>query len=229
MRQFIFSILIGTCMMATAQQKRIYFYADFVKTKIQYKDGTRYQVMGNYDVANKKMMYLQGNQLMEAINPEIIDTICMGNSTWIYHNKQFCEVFKCESGIDVLVGWHIAKRHEGYAGVYGTAQVPSKKIELTDNLGMGELSVSGGGVYYEATGTNQGMGNGLNVDVWKIKNQSTYYFTKNGKEYALKGLKSIYKAFPEHKEQIKQFVKTNKLEMTNAENALKIVDYILTL
>ncbi|MBP5619304.1 MAG: hypothetical protein J6X23_02495, partial [Bacteroidaceae bacterium] len=78
-------------------------------------------------------------------------------------------------------------------------------------------------------GVNQHDGNGRNLDVWKTKNQSTYYFTKNGKEYSIKGIKSVYKAFPEQKEQIKQFVQDNKLDMMNAENALQVIDYLFSL
>ncbi|MBR5918520.1 MAG: hypothetical protein IK067_04245, partial [Prevotella sp.] len=181
-------------------------------------------------IANRKLMFMQGNQLMEATAPESIDTLYMGGSRWVYKDKQFCEIIDRENGERLLVGWHITKIHEGYVGALGSvSQAPSRKVQLGDQFGMGTIAGISGGMYNGTFGTNQNDGNGRNLDVWRSKNQSTYYFTKNGKEHAVKGLKSVYKAFPEHKEQIKQFVRENKLDMTNAENALKIIDFILTL
>ena len=94
---------------------------------------------------------------------------------------------------------------------------------------MGTIAGIGGGMYNGSYGVNQYDGNGRNLDVWKTKNQSTYFFTKNGKEYSVKNIKSVYKAFPEQKEQIKQYVRDNKLDMMTAENALQVIDYIFSL
>lgn len=47
--------------------------------------------------------------------------------------------------------------------------------------------------------------------------------------YALKGMKSVYKAFPEHKEQIKQYARENKVDMMTASGALQLIDYLMSL
>lgn len=228
MRKILTIILLSACTMCMAQEKRIYFYADFVKTNFLYKNGARNQAMANYDVANRKVMFKQGNQLMELINPETIDTLYIGGSRWIYKDHQFCEVIDRENGNRVLVGWMIRKIQEGYVGAYGTSQVPTRKIQLTDDFGLGNLS-EGGGMYNGSADVNVDKGDGLNLVAWRSKNQSTYYFTKNGQEYALKGMKSIQKAFPEYKEQIKQFCHDNKIDTMTAEGMLQVIDYILTL
>lgn len=230
MRNLFTLILLALTTSILAQEKRIYFFGDFVTTEFLYKNRAHNQARANYDVANRKIMYLQDEQLMELINPETIDTLYMGGSRWVYRNKQFCEVIDREDGNRVLVGWHITRVHEGYVGAFGsTSQVPSRKIQLSDQFGMGTIAGTSGGMYNGSYGVNQHDGNGRNLDVWKTKNQSTYYFTKNGKEYSIKGIKSVYKAFPEQKEQIKQFVQDNKLDMMNAENALQVIDYLFSL
>jgi len=229
MRKLFTIILLTVCTIAMAQEKRIYFYADFTKSTILYKNGAKNVANANYDVANRKLMYKQGEQLMELLAPETIDTLYMGGSRWVYKDKQFCEVIDREGFERVLVGWHITKVHEGYVGVYGTSQVPSRKVQLSDQFGMGTIAGISGGMYNGSYGVNQNDGNGRNLDVWKTKNKSTYYFTKNGREYAVKGLKSVYKAFPDKKQQIKQYTRENKLDMMNAENALKVIDYLQTL
>ncbi|MBR5698892.1 MAG: hypothetical protein IKX44_09785 [Prevotella sp.] len=230
MRKLLTIILIAVCTTTLAQEKRIYFYSDFVKSNILYKNGARNQTNANYDVANRKLMFMQGEQLMELLAPETIDTLYMGGSRWVYRDKQFCEVIDREDGNRILVGWHVTKVHEGYVGALGSvAQAPSRKVQLGDQFGMGTIAGISGGMYNGTFGTNQNDGNGRNFDVWKTKNKSTYYFTKNGKGYAVKGMKSILKAFPQKKELIKQFVHNKKIDTMTAEGMLQVIDYILTL
>lgn len=228
MRKILLLIFLCTCTWAWAAENRIYFYPEFVKTKIVYKDGTQFQVIANYDVANKKVMYMQGQQLMEMVSPHLVDSIFLGGSVWVYHNYQFCEVIQREGKPQILAGWYIRKIHKGYEGAYGTSQIPSKKLAIIDNVGMGDIPLMGGADNV-ANHVNQGNGNSMNRDVWKAKNQSTYYFTKNGKEYAVKGMKSVLKAFPTKKDQIKQYVHDNHIDTLTAEGMLQVIDYLMTL
>lgn len=226
MRKILTLILLAVCTLSMAQEKRIYLYPNFQKTLIKYKSGARFAVVANYDVANQKVMYKQGEDLMEMTGPQLVDTIRFGGDSWVYHMGQFCEVTKHDNG-EILIGWHITKVHEGYVGVYGTSQVPSHKIQLEGNFGMGTIAGISGGMYNGSSGTNEADGQGRNLDVWKNKNQNTYYFTKNGQEYKVNSLKSVYKAFPDQKEKIQAYVKENNLDMMSAEKALQIVAFLL--
>ena len=67
MRKYLIVILLAVCATAMAQEKRVYFYADFVKTNILYKNGAKNVAKANYDVANRKVMFMQGEQLMELL------------------------------------------------------------------------------------------------------------------------------------------------------------------
>ena len=230
MRKFFIIALIAVCATAMAQEKRIYFFADFQKTTIHYKNGAKNVANANYDVANRKVMFMQGEQLMELLAPETIDTLYMGGSRWVYKNKQFCEVIDREDGNRLLVGWHITKVHEGYEGALGSiSQAPSRKVQLSDQFGMGTIAGISGGMYNGSFGVNQNDGNGRNFDVWRTKNQSTYYFTKDGREYGVKGMKSVLKAFPTKKNEIKQYVHDNHIDTLTAEGMLQVIDYLMTL
>lgn len=230
MRKYLIVILLAVCATAMAQEKRIYFFADFQKTTILYKNGAKNVTNANYDVANRKVMFMQGEQLMELLAPETIDTLYMGGSRWIYKDKQFCEVIDREDGNRLLVGWHITKVHEGYEGALGSiSQAPSRKVQLSDQFGMGTIAGISGGMYNGSFGVNQNDGNGRNFDVWRTKNQSTYYFTKDGREYGVKGMKSVLKAFPTKKDQIKQYVHDNHIDTLTAEGMLQVIDYLMTL
>lgn len=230
MRKFFIIALLAVCATAMAQEKRIYFFADFQKTTIHYKNGAKNVANANYDVANRKVMFMQGEQLMELLAPETIDTLYMGGSRWVYKNKQFCEVIDREDGNRLLVGWHITKVHEGYEGALGSiSQAPSRKVQLSDQFGMGTIAGISGGMYNGSFGVNQNDGNGRNFDVWRNKNQSTYYFTKDGREYGVKGMKSVLKAFPTKKAQIKQYVHDNDIDTLTAEGMLQVIDYLISL
>lgn len=230
MRKYLIIALLAVCATAMAQEKRIYFFADFQKTTILYKNGAKNVAKANYDVANRKVMFMQGEQLMELLAPETIDTLYMGGSRWVYKNKQFCEVIDREDGNRLLVGWHITKVHEGYEGALGSiSQAPSRKVQLSDQFGMGTIAGISGGMYNGSFGVNQNDGNGRNFDVWRTKNQSTYYFTKDGREYGVKGMKSVLKAFPTKKAQIKQYVHDNDIDTLTAEGMLQVIDYVMTL
>lgn len=230
MRKYFIIALLAVCATAMAQEKRIYFFADFQKTTIHYKNGAKNVANANYDVANRKVMFMQGEQLMELLAPETIDTLYMGGSRWVYKNKQFCEVIDREDGNRLLVGWHITKVHEGYEGALGSiSQAPSRKVQLSDQFGMGTIAGISGGMYNGSFGVNQNDGNGRNFDVWRNKNQSTYYFTKDGREYGVKGMKSVLKAFPTKKAQIKQYVHDKDIDTLTAEGMLQVIDYVMTL
>jgi hypothetical protein len=102
-------------------------------------------------------------------------------------------------------------------------------VQLSDQFGMGTIAGISGGMYNGSFGVNQNDGNGRNFDVWRTKNQSTYYFTKDGQEYGVKGMKSVLKAFPTKKAQIKQYVHDNDIDTLTAEGMLQVIDYVMTL
>lgn len=229
MRKLLTAALLALCTLSAAQEKRVFFFADFVNTLIQYKSGQKFRVKANYDMANRKMMYMQGERLMELTDAQLVDTIFTDGYAWVHHDGHFCQVADSEDGHRVLLGWHVVSVHDGYVGAYGISQTPSRKVQLGSDFGLGSLSGQAGGMYNGTYGTNADDGNGRNLDVWRKKSCSTYYFVKNGREYAVQSLKGVYKAFPEHKEEIKRYVKAHHLDMTTAVKALRIIDYIMML
>lgn len=127
--------------------------------------------------------------------------------------------------VDIL--WRIHKVHEGYVGAFGqTQQVGAKKIELQGNFGMGGFA--NGGMYNGSSDYNRDS-NGRNLDVWKMKNANTYYFEKDGKQYAISRQKSLYKQFPKQKAQLEAFASEHGLDFMSADKAVTLIDYLLSL
>ncbi|MCE2616636.1 hypothetical protein [Phocaeicola oris] len=223
MRKILFILFVFLCSSTMAQQKRIYFFPEFIKSKIVYKNKAKFVVMLNYDASNKKMLYMQDDQMMELINPQTVDTIYTGGRTWVYHNQQFCEVIQRENGNKILIGWVMKNVYKGQKGALGmTTQAHVQKLRAVDFAGAQNGQNMNAGMeaaQYDSWNAD--------FDVWKQKNNNTYYFNIGDKQYALTSLKSVYKAFPERKEEIKMFVHDKKLDMMNAEKALEIIDFLM--
>lgn len=231
MRKYLTFLLLGLCMAVMGQEKRLYFFPDFLPTRIVYQGGATYRVQANYDVANQKMMYQQDGQLMELTHPQLVDTIFTGGRKWVFHDGQFCEVIRRPSGAETLIGWHMTKIQVGYEGALGTvSQAPTQKVELGGNFGMGSFTGdSGGGMYNGSFGVNDQVGSGNMMDVWHNRNSNVYYFTKGAKEYKIKSIKQVYKAFPDRKDEMRQYFSDHHLDMLTAENALAVIDYLQSL
>lgn len=149
-----------------------------------------------------------------------------GERKFVGRKGDFVERCKQKHGtVDIL--WRIHKVHEGYVGAFGqTQQVGAKKIELQGNFGMGGFA--NGGMYNGSSDYNRDS-NGRNLDVWKMKNANTYYFEKDGKQYAISRLKSLYKKFPKQKAQLEAFASEHGLDFMSADKAVMLIDYLLSL
>lgn len=226
MRNYLSIILLFCCSLTVSAQKpRIYFFKDFVQSRITYKNHQRFIVMLNFDAANGEMLYKEGETMMTLTNPEAVDTISVGDRKYVYHDKKFCEVFQRENGT-VLLGWKLKQVHKGQTGAFGLpTQAHVQKLSTVDLSGMGLGANPNAGMGYIQYDNYEAP----SFDVWKQKNDNTYYFTKGGKEYKVRTLKNVYKAFPQYKEKIQSFVKENDLDMIHADNAVQIIDYIFTL
>ena len=223
-------IAISATSFCNAQSERIFLFDNFAKGAVHFKSGAINASLMNYDANNGKMYFMQGQELMELVGAETIDSICFGERVFLQRNGDFQEKYKMQNG-EVKILWRINKIHAGYVGAFGnTSQVHSQKVQLPGNFGMGDFTTNGGGGMYNGSfGVNNKNGGGINRDVWHMKTQNTYFFTKDGKEYKIKRSKDILKAFPEKKEEIKQYISDNKLGMLSADDFLNVIDFVQSL
>lgn len=222
-----FAFAICSVLSVSAQGERIFLFDNFAKGLIKFKSGAVNVSMMNYDANNGKMYFKQNEELMELSYPQTIDTIKFGEREFVGRNGDFVELYTLKHGA-VKILWRIQKVHEGYVGAFGQpSQVGAKKIQLQGNFGMGGFA--NGGMYNGSSGTNQEDTNGRNLDIWKIKNANTYIFVKDGKEYAISRLKSLYKKFPKYKKQLEDFANEHELDMMSADKAVILIDYLLSL
>ena len=204
--------------MSAQQFSRIFLFDEFAKAQIKFRNRTQAIVSLNYDVANKKMLYTQGDDLMEVTNIQTVDTIFVKGHKFIPVANVFYEVVPLKNGI-VYIDWLIKDVNIGSKGALGAVTQGS-----VHNLQMSNLGLNAVEMYTPYK--QQELGS---TDLYQRKSDNTYFIRKKNKFVKLKTLKQLKKASPDNKDKIDAFAKENKIDMKETRDALLVINYCLWL
>lgn len=204
--------------MSAQQFSRIFLFDEFAKAQIKFRNRTQAIVSLNYDVANKKMLYTQGDDLMEVTNIQTVDTIFVKGHKFIPVANVFYEVVPLKNGI-VYIDWLIKDVNIGSKGALGAVTQGS-----VHNLQMSNLGLNAVEMYTPYK--QQELGS---TDLYQRKSDNTYFIRKKNKFVKLKTLKQLKKASPDNKDKIDAFAKENKIDMKETRDALLVINYCLGL
>lgn len=204
--------------MSAQQFSRIFLFDEFAKAQIKFRNRTQATVSLNYDVANKKMLYTQGDDLMEVTNIQTVDTIFVKGHKFIPVANVFYEVVPLKNGI-VYIDWLIKDVNIGSKGALGAVTQGS-----VHNLQMSNLGLNAVEMYTPYK--QQELGS---TDLYQRKSDNTYFIRKKNKFVKLKTLKQLKKASPDNKDKIDAFAKENKIDMKETRDALLVINYCLGL
>lgn len=208
-----FICLIWVAITATAQtQKRIYLFEKYTNGVVLLKNKARVSTSLNYDAANRNMMYIDNGNEMILNEAQGVDTVYIGNYKFIPNGQHgFLEKMPVSNG-DIFINWALKKQMIGKKGAYG--QVIQGNVEVMDlNMIKGQAGVTN----REENVTN----------VYTQQNENEYWLLRAGKFVKCNNEKSLLKLFPGKEEQIKAYIKEQKLDFRNTQQALDIVDYCL--
>ena len=201
MKAFLtFFILYFFSLSVSAQQfKRIFLFNDFVQAQIKFRNHSVSVVSLNYDASNKTMLFRQGEEMMEMTNPAQVDTVIIGKRKFVPVGRGFYEVVCRKEGV-VYIDW------------------------LLKDVKMSDLGLNGTEMYtpYE----RQKIGS---TEVYRRKNDNTYYIKVEGKLEKVKSLKHLEKIFIGHKDEIRKFAKDHKIDMKDILDVFSILDYCMEL
>lgn len=194
-----------------AQKSTVFLFTDFVQGTVTMKNGTKVSALLNYDAANSKMMFKQGNDLMILTGMNTIDTVYIDNRKFFpVRSLLFLESVTCEHGT-VYINWQLRSKYQGQKGAYGqvshAANVESINTSYWTNSGYKDES----------------------LDVYKQENNNEYWLERNGKFVKCKNQKSLLKLFPEYIDDIKEYINNNNLSFNNAKQVVMLLDYCLSL
>ena len=201
MKRFILMLSLALMPMAflQAQQRFIFLFPDFEEGHIQFINRSVADVRLNFDALSQTVYYYDGETLMELTNLNMVSRIEADGRTFVVHDDRLCEAIEREKG-RVLVNWKFKNVNTGSVGALGATT--QSKVEALHS--RSEHS----------------------QEMWQKKNDNTYYFSVGDREYCVKRLKDLYKAFPAQAAALKAFAKENELTMTNADDAFRMFDYL---
>ena len=114
----IFPLIVGflaLCLSSSAQQRALLF-PDFVDGNVRFIGNTRVEKLKlNFDMIAQKVLYLDGETLMEITNMPMIQTIVTEDRSFIMRQGMLCEI-KGNDDFQVLVNWKVKKAWSDHTG-----------------------------------------------------------------------------------------------------------------
>lgn len=205
------------CSTCIAQTGSIFLFEQFVRAKVHFKNNAVTVYPMNYDANAGKMYFTQQGEMMEMTGVNMVDTIAWGDRKFIPEGRRFREVQKLSNGT-IYIDWLIKEVHLGKKGVFGLPSQGSIQNLRLQDFGGG----SPGYTPYNSQSTYA-------TDMWKRKNDNTYYIQIKNKWAKIKTVKHLIKLFPAQKEQIPIYAKENDTDMKDVQDALSIINYCLGL
>jgi hypothetical protein len=183
-----------------------FLFPAFTKGIVQMKDGRKLSAVLNYNMVDEEMVFQQGKLYMVLDKPEEIDTIFLQNRRFIYVEKVFYEL-AAKGDVTIFI------------------QNKSKYTQVASNTAYGMKSPT------NAT---------INVTTVQVGNQtrqlempenvtvapaSVYWARINGKMNKFTNQNQFLKLFPGSEDKIKEFIKTNKIDIKSHEGLMNLGNF----
>ncbi len=192
-----------------AQEDNVYIFDEFKNGKAVYKNGAVVYAKLNYDPLNQRMLFLSpsDNTLLEIVNPSDISYINIeGRMFEQIKGNLFYERINYNNFI-FYIQWRYKAVSEGKPSGYGTTSTTSA---------ITSVSVI----------NKEGRTIPLNVsEKFNYKPDNFYYIKINNTQKRFSSPDSLAKLFKVHKEEIKKYIKENKLDFDNPEDIKSAVEY----
>jgi len=192
-----------------AQEDNVYIFDEFKNGKAVYKNGAVVYAKLNYDPLNQRMLFLSpsDNALLEIVNPSDISYINIeGRMFEQIKGNLFYERINYNNFI-FYIQWRYKAVSEGKPSGYGMTSTTSA---------ITSVSVI----------NKEGRAIPLNVsEKFNYKPDNFYYIKINNTQKRFSSPDSLAKLFKAHKEEIKKYIKENKLDFDNSEDIKSAVEY----
>jgi len=181
-----------------------YVFPRFGKGTVLMKDGRIQEAVMDYNKLSEEMVFEKGEQRLAMVHLETIDTVFLGGRKFIPHENVFYEVL-VSGKVSLLV------RHKsnllpagtpaGYGGTSETAAVTSIST-LVSSGNLYKLSLPG---------------------EYHISDATQFWIKRDGTEIRVGNERQFLKIVTEKREEIKDFISRNKLDLKKQEDLIRIV------
>jgi hypothetical protein len=162
----------------------------------------------NYDTTNDKLLYKDGDKIMELTNMMDIDTIYVAHHKLIVMGLGYYEVKPLSTGT-LYIKWHLRQLKVGKKGAYG---------QTTQNY-VQDINT--------ATFNNKGVINYESSDVFNTINNNQYSIINGKKTLRFNNKKSFIKLFSNKKDEIENYISTNQIDFQKIDDIVKLCNYCL--
>ena len=195
----------------------VYLFPEFVVGHLVFHDQSQADVKLNFDALGQKIVYYDGDNLMEMTNLPMLKVLEAADRVFVVKDGLLCEVFDRPGG-PVLVNWRFREVNRGSKGALGLptqGKVEAMRISPYDFTAV------------DASSPEAVQGTYL-ADVWKKENANIYFISVGGKSFRIRSQRDLYKKFPSQTAQLKEFIGEHHLSFYKLDDALQILDQLMS-
>jgi len=182
-----------------------FLFPVFTKSIVKMKDGRTLTATMNYNMVDEEMIFEQRGVYMALEKPQDVDTVFLQNRKFVPVEKAFYEVL-VKSKVILFI------QHKSRYTLAGT----------TTAYGMKSVTLGSTPVMTAQSG-NQVRQIDVPDDV-TVSPATVYWVMKDNEMHKFNNEKQFLKIFPENEEKLKEYIKSNKLDIKSREDLIKLGD-----
>jgi hypothetical protein len=181
-----------------------YVLPEFGVGKVILKDGHTETALMNYNTLTEEMIFYKDGIMLALDSLEKIDTVYLGSRIFIPHNKVFYELL-VRGPVSLFV------------------QNKTNPINAGKPSGYGESTETGAATNYSSL-TNSVHTYKLKLpEGYHVMDATLYWIKKNNTYYKANNSSQIRKIFPGRSSEIKEYIKSNKLDLKKSYDLVRLV------
>ena len=201
----VIALVLSGCAWA---QRPIYLFPEFTSGSVTLKNHSFVKTTFNYDTFHDKLLYMDGDNVMELNDFSNIHSVYIGDRTFIPYGRALYEVIDLESdSVHLLIRWHQKKNPLGKKGAYDQVNHATNAVSLDPEYYSVSLRERGG------------------AEVFDTIIENSYGILSQGEFKRFSDRRSFLKLFPHYKDSINDYIDRNHLLFTNPEDVIAIARY----
>jgi len=183
-----------------------YRYPDFADGRLQFKNGITRPGLFNYNFLLGEMEFLQSHDTLSIADKKNISFITVALDTFFYNNG-YIELIS-EGPVRVGLMHNIRLKTVERKGAYGTTDRNSSINTYN--------SMSFSGNFYKL----------MPNEDWVFQHTLQYYFSAPGRAFIQFTRKNVMEAFPQEKDAIKEYLKSNRIDFNSRDDLFRFAGYL---
>jgi hypothetical protein len=183
-----------------------FLFPDFTKSLVKMKDGRQLTAIINYNMVDEEMIFDQKGIYMALEKPQEIDTIYLQNRKFVPVEKAFYEVLT-KGRITMFIQHKSRYSQKGTPTAYGMTTKtagPTKVLSMQVGNQVRQVELP---------------------DNVEVSPATVYWVNYKNEMFKFTTEKQFLKIFPENESKLKEFLKTNKIDIKSREDLIKLGEF----